>query len=160
MLLTKKCLAATALLAVSLVLAAEEQTDKKTPVKKELKKFAGTWEVVSVESDGRKAAEGEIEGLAYIFEANGKWRLQKDGDTQAEGTFTIDPAKDPPTIDYKIVSSISEQSKGKSSLGIYNLEGDRLKVCRTWPDHDQRPTEFAAPAESKCILTEFKRKKK
>lgn len=144
----------------SMVIAAGAQTDKKTTVKKELKKLAGTWEVVSVESNGRKGAEGELTGLAYVFEADGKWKLQKDGENQAEGTYTIDPAKEPPTIDYKIVSSISEESKGKSSLGIYKLDGDKLTVCRTWPDNEQRPTEFVAGEESKCILTVFTRKKK
>ncbi len=156
----KRNLAPIALLFASMAIAAGEETDRETTVKKELKKLEGTWEVVSVESNGRKGAEGELTGLAYVFEANGKWKLQKDGESQAEGTFTIDPTKNPPTIDYKIVSSISEESKGKTSLGIYKLDGDKLTVCRTWPDNDQRPAEFAASAESKCILTEFNRKKK
>jgi uncharacterized protein (TIGR03067 family) len=157
---TKRNLAPIVLLFASIAIAAGEQTDKKTTVKKELKKLEGTWEVVSVESNGRKAAEGELTGLAYVFEANGKWKLQKDGESQAEGTYTIDPTKKPPTIDYKIASSIVEETKGKPSLGIYKLDGDKLTVCRTWPDNDQRPTEFAAAAESKCILTVFNRKKK
>lgn len=157
---TKRNLAPIILLFASMAIAAGEQADKKTAVKKALKKLEGTWEVVSVESNGMKGAEADVTGLAYVFEANGKWKLQKDGETQAEGAFTIDPAKEPPTIDYKIVSSISEESKGKSSLGIYKLDGDKLTVCRSWPDNDQRPTEFAAAAESKCILTVFIRKKK
>jgi RNA polymerase sigma factor (sigma-70 family) len=132
--------------------------EKNTAVKKALRKLAGTWQVMTVESDGKTGAAEDIKGLAYVFEANGKWKLARDDQTLAEGTFVIDPAKDPPTIDYKIVSTTAEQDKGKSSLGIYELDGDRLKVCRTWPDNDQRPTAFAAPAGSKCILTEFQRK--
>lgn len=158
--LTRWRLAVPALLAAGLVLGAGEQTDKESAARKESKKLEGTWQVISVESDGRKAAEDDIKGLVYVFEAGGKWRLQKDDQTLAEGTFTIDPAKGPATIDYKIVSSTAEQAKGKSGLGIYELDGDRLKVCRTWPDNDQRPTEFAAAVGSKCILTEFKRKPK
>ena len=37
---------------------------------------------------------------------------------------------------------------------------DTLRVYRTWPDNDTRPTEFAAGAGSKFILSEFKREKK
>jgi uncharacterized protein (TIGR03067 family) len=155
---TKFQLIASALVSAGLALSAGAETNQKTTANKELKKLAGTWEVVSVESNGRKAADDEIRGLAYVFEASVKWKLQKDGQTQAEGTLTIDATKEPPRIDYKIVTSISEESKGKSSLGIYELDGDRLKVCRTWPDNDQRSSQFAAAAASKCILTEFKRK--
>jgi RNA polymerase sigma factor (sigma-70 family) len=131
---------------------------KDKAIQKALKQLAGTWEVLSVESNGRKGKEGEVTGLTYVFETSGKWKLMKDDDVQAEGTFKIDPSKKPATIDYKIVSSIAADSKGKSSLGIYELNGDKLKVCRTWPDNDQRPEEFEAGSDSKCILTQFKRK--
>jgi RNA polymerase sigma factor (sigma-70 family) len=157
---TRLNLASIVLVFVRMAMVAGEQTDRDATVKQELKKLEGTWEVVSVESDGRQGAAEDLKGLAYVFETNGKWKLQKDGEAQAEGTFTVDPAQKPRRIDYKIESSISEESKGKSSLGIYELDGDTLKVCRTWPDHDQRPTEFAAGAGSKCILTELKRKRK
>lgn len=49
--------------------------------------------------------------------------------------------------------------KGTTSLGIYELDGDTLKVCRTWSDNDTRPTEFAAGKDGKLILSEFKREK-
>jgi RNA polymerase sigma factor (sigma-70 family) len=137
--------------------AAPDEKDK--VAQKELKKLAGTWEVLSVESNGRKDRKDDIKGLAYVFEANGKWKLKKDEDIRAEGTFKIDTTKKPATIDYKIVSSIDKGSIGKTSLGIFKLDGDKLTVCRTWPDNDDRPTEFTAGADSKCILTEFKRKK-
>src|SRR5579864_4156047 len=55
---TKRNLANIVLLFASMALAAGEQEDKKSTVKKELKKLEGTWEVVSVESNGRKEAEG------------------------------------------------------------------------------------------------------
>jgi uncharacterized protein (TIGR03067 family) len=54
---------------------------------------------------------------------------------------------------------MSETMKGTTSLGIYELDGDTLKVCRTWSDNDTRPTEFAAGKDGKLILSEFKREK-
>jgi uncharacterized protein (TIGR03067 family) len=132
----------------------------KAAVKAELKKLVGTWKVQAVESDGRTARDEDIKGLRYVIGADGKWELRKDDQTQARGTFTIDPTKKPKTIDFKIEESISEQAKGKMSLGIYELDGDNLKVCRDWPGEGARPTELSAAAQSKRILGEYKRVKK
>jgi uncharacterized protein (TIGR03067 family) len=126
---------------------------------KEKKRLAGTWTVVAVESNGRKGTEEELKGLYYVYDAAGKWKLKKDDDTQAEGTYTIDPSKDPKTIDFQIVESISEQARGKSSLGIYEIDGDMLRVCRDWPGEGKRPTDFSAGPDSKRILAEYKRRK-
>jgi uncharacterized protein (TIGR03067 family) len=101
-----------------------------------------------------------LKGIRYVFKADGTFRLEKDGEAQMEGTIKLDPAKKPKQIDYKIEKSTSEAWKGVTSRGIYELDGDTLKVCRTWPDNDTRPTEFAAGKDSKLILSEFKREKK
>jgi uncharacterized protein (TIGR03067 family) len=128
--------------------------------KKELKKFEGTWVPVSVESNGKIGAEEDVKKVRYVFAADGKYKYLLDGNDVLEGTITIDPSKKPKTIDYKITRDDSGGgNKDKTSLGIYELDGDVLKVCRTWPENDKRPTEFAAPAGSKLILSEFKREK-
>jgi uncharacterized protein (TIGR03067 family) len=139
------------------VLAAE---DKKAAVQAELKKLAGTWKVQAVESNGRKGTDDELKGLRYVFKKDGKWELCKDDQTLARGTFTIDPTMKPKTIDFKIEESTGEGAKGKKSLGIYELEGNDLKVCRDWPGEGARPTDLSAGAESKRILGEYKRAKK
>src|SRR5262245_42026785 len=133
--------------------------DEKADVKKELEKLAGTWKVLAVESNGLKAEGDELKDLRYVFKKDGTWELQKDGQVQAYGTYSLDTSKQPPTIDYKIVESISETSKGKTSLGIYELDGDSLRVCRSWPDKDERPTDFSAGPDSKNILGEYQRVK-
>jgi uncharacterized protein (TIGR03067 family) len=127
--------------------------------RKEMKKFAGTWAVVAVESNGRKAAAEELEGLRYVFDPAGKWKLRKGDETIAEGTWTIDPGKKPKAIDYHIESTVSEQAKGKKSLGIYEIDGDMLKVCRDWPGEGKRPADFSAGPDSMRILAEYKREK-
>jgi uncharacterized protein (TIGR03067 family) len=128
-------------------------------VRKEMKKFAGTWAVVAVESNGRKGAEEDLKPLRYVFDAGGKWKLRRDDETIAEGTYEVDPTKKPRTIDFKIVSTVSERDKGATSLGIYEIEGDTLKVCRDWPGEGKRPSDFSAAADSKQILGEYKREK-
>jgi uncharacterized protein (TIGR03067 family) len=120
--------------------------------KKERKKLAGVWAVVSVESDGRKAAEDELKGLSYVFDEGGKWKLRKDGDAIAEGDFVIDPKKDPKTIDFRIASTVSERDKGKTSLGICEIDGDTLRICRDWPGEGKRPADFSAGSDSERVL--------
>jgi uncharacterized protein (TIGR03067 family) len=145
------------LLAVATAGAADQP--KTDAVRKELKKFAGTWTVEAVESNGRKGAEDDLKPLRYVFDAGGTWKLRKDGETIAEGTYEVDPTKKPKTIDFKIVTTIAERDKGTTSLGIYEIEGDTLKVCRDWPGEGKRPGDFSAGADSKQILGEYKREK-
>jgi RNA polymerase sigma factor (sigma-70 family) len=137
----------------------EDKAEKGPAIKGELKKLEGAWKVVAVESDGRKADDGEIEDFHYIFGADGTWKLRQDGRVIARGTFAIDPTKKPKTIDFKIEETVSQRDKGKTSRGVYELDGDGLKVCRDWPGEEARPTDFAAGAGSKRILGEYRRAK-
>jgi uncharacterized protein (TIGR03067 family) len=70
-------------------------------------------------------------------------------DEKGEGTFTIDQTKQPKTIDIRI-------SDKEKALGIYELDGDTLKLCMIEDrDGNARPTEFAG--KDKAILLVFKR---
>src|SRR5262249_42478374 len=55
------------------------------------------------------------------------------GFRRAKGTFTIDPTKNPKWIDVKLPAG--------DSTGIYELKGDRLRVCWASPG-EKRPAEF------------------
>jgi hypothetical protein len=50
-------------------------------------------------------------------------------------------------------------TKGKTHLGIYVLDGDKVKFCFAAPGKD-RPTEFTAKEGSEFTLSEWKRDKK
>jgi uncharacterized protein (TIGR03067 family) len=71
------------------------------------------------------------------------------------GTFVLDPGKKPKTIDIKFTEG---PEKGNTSLGIYELDGDTLKICLTITAKD-RPTEFAAKAKSGHGFEVLKREK-
>ena len=61
-----------------------------------------------------------------------------------KGTFSIDPSKKPKTIDVKFREG---PEKGNTSLGIYELDGDDLKLCLSVTTKE-RPTEFSAKPKS------------
>jgi RNA polymerase sigma factor (sigma-70 family) len=107
----------------------------------DLKKLQGTW----LPTDGTRSiwliAGGKITEYS-LHETEGR-----------QGEMSIDPAKRPRTID------ISFPSIGRK-LGIYEIEGDTLKVCLAGAN-TSRPTEFkarslAVPGQRHFLLV-FKR---
>ena len=124
-------------------------------VKKEMAQLEGAWSMVS----------GEANGVAMPKEtvASGK-RVAKDGETTItfgeqvyfKAKFTIDPTKKPKAIDYAMTEG---PTKGKTHLGIYEVDGDTVKFCFAAPGKD-RPTDFTAKEGSQQTLSVWKRDKK
>ena len=138
-------------LAAGLSLAADD--GKKEPMDMDYAKLEGTWRVISLEVDGMKIAEETIKDSRLVIK--GKEFTMKEKIATYRGTFTIDPSKKPKTIDIKFTAG---PEKGNSSLGIYQLEGDDLKLCLTITAKD-RPTEFAAKPKSGHGFEVLKREK-
>jgi uncharacterized protein (TIGR03067 family) len=125
-------------------------------MKKERKKFEGTWQVVSLEADGNKAAEEDAKKITVVNEADGKWAIEAEGKVVARGTSEIDPTKKPKAVDLTVTEG---DDKGKTVLGIYELLDDTRKVCLGQPGKE-RPTEFSSTAGGGHILAVLKRLKK
>jgi uncharacterized protein (TIGR03067 family) len=86
----------------------------------------GEWEIVSAESNGEPPPPGMFDGAKFVFSGDTSTLLGK------EGTYALDASKNPRQIDF---------IRGKTKqLGIYELNGDDLKLC-VGPA-DDRPTEF------------------
>jgi uncharacterized protein (TIGR03067 family) len=135
-----------------LALAADE---KKDDAKDELKKFDGTWVLVSSEKDGEKAPEEALKKvMPKAVSKDGTVTFFSDGKEQGQATFTVDPTKKPKTMDATMTTG---PDKGKKSLGIYEMEGDTLKICY---NEKERPKEFSAKKGSGNTLDTYKREKK
>ena len=119
------------------------------------KKLQGTWYTVSVESHGMKVpAERILTKDVRLVVKSDQWTLKEtQGDADKEYTVRLDPAKKPKAID--IVYKTGE-NKGKTSLGIYELDGSTLQVCLGEPG-DPRPTKFHG--DGTYTLEVFKREK-
>ena len=64
--------------------------------------------------------------------------------------ITLDPAKEPKTIDYEMTEGVT---KGKTQLGIYELDGDTFKSCFGSPGAE-RPTDFTTkPGDGRTLST-------
>jgi uncharacterized protein (TIGR03067 family) len=137
---------------VAVASAAEDKKDD--AAKDELKKFEGTWELVSAERDVVKAPADSLKGMKAIAKGD-MLTLTKDGNAFLELKITIDPTKKPKTID---ATSTKGDDKGMMAVGIYELDGDTLTICLN--RGKERPTEFTTKKDSGCTLYVYKREKK
>jgi len=126
-------------------------------VAEEDKKFEGTWVVTGMEVGGNKVPAEEIGNINMTFTFKGKNYEQKAGDTLVEaGKQDLDPSKKPKQMDITVTDG---QTKGKKQLAIYEIEGDKLKVCAADHDDTVRPTKFETKEGTKHMLFELKKKK-
>jgi len=122
--------------------------------KNELKKLEGTWATVSIEAAGQKLTDEDKIKTRKLTMKGEKYTL-KVGDETVQGTIEINPTKKPKTIDVKPDSG---SNKGKTLLGIYELDGDNLKICLAAPGKE-RPTAFGTAPEIGQQLVVYKREK-
>jgi RNA polymerase sigma factor (sigma-70 family) len=119
------------------------------------KKLQGTWYTVAVESHGMKVpVERILAKDVRLVVKSGRWTLKEtQGDADKEFTVLLYPARKPKAID--IIYQTGE-NKGKTSLGVYELDGGTLRVCLAEPG-DPRPTKFHGGGP--YTLEVFKREK-
>jgi uncharacterized protein (TIGR03067 family) len=133
--------------------AGADDGDKKEAIKRELKKFEGTWEMASGERDGKPEPAALVKKSSLIIQ--GDRHTVKLGDDTYVGTHVLDPTKSPKTIDVKDTEG---PFKGKTLKGIYELTDEAFRVCFAPPDKD-RPTEFTTKSGTGMLLHEWKKQK-
>lgn len=105
--------------------------------KKELAKLQGTWSLVAMEVDGKPVAAEkltsatlEIRGHKYALTSRTKLH---------EVEIKLDASKSPGEIDMQFLDGPNKDRIGR---GIYQLDGDKLKICRSLDPQDERPKTF------------------
>jgi uncharacterized protein (TIGR03067 family) len=148
-----------------LLLAATETKKKAT----DQDQIQGTWSVVSGESN-KPPIEEIIKHVKLTFKGDMVTTKFKDG--SRTGTFKLDAAKDPKEITVTMKSLKKNKDTGKDkvakdinandvSRGIYQLQGDTLKICmgdpgQPWPKNFSFKQDF----KCQCTLVNLKRDKK
>jgi uncharacterized protein (TIGR03067 family) len=127
---------------------------KPDDTRKDEESLQGVWQLVALEQEGKPATTAELKEIKDP-------RLTVKGDHVSHGipgvafngSFKLDAGKKPKAID---LTDASGSEKAKTSLGIYSLEDDTLKICLDVTGRD-RPTEFKG-GKGIVIMT-FKRGK-
>jgi uncharacterized protein (TIGR03067 family) len=121
--------------------------------KKDQELLAGAWKIVSLEERGVKAPDDELKAMAIKIAGDKLTFTEKD--KAVELSFKLDPAKKPKAVDFTFLDG---PDKGKTELGIYALEGDKLRFCVNGPGKE-RPTEFVSKKDSEIGLIVLQRSK-
>lgn len=121
---------------------------------KELEKLAGTWAATAAEDYGEKLPAEETKALRLVLSGN-EFTASHGEKTVMSGTFAVDPGKKPKTIDLK---STDGRHKGKTLEGVYELDGDGLKICFVEPG-GKRPKELTSTLDNAAFLMVCKRRK-
>jgi uncharacterized protein (TIGR03067 family) len=119
--------------------------------KKDLEKLQGNWVLVSAETKGKDITNNvkrefsmNIKGKKFVVEFGGNRFVR---------TIRVNSAKSPKEIDLGLPTT------AKRELGIYALEGDKLKI--SWVTLGQgRPKGFATNAKTDQTTLVVKRKKR
>jgi RNA polymerase sigma-70 factor (ECF subfamily) len=113
----------------------------------------GAWRLVDAERNGKEAGEDP-------YRRQSRWLIGKDvialrdrNGSRGSWGYKLDPTKDPKTIDLLVASG-----PGKTTMipAIYQLSGDRLKICLAGPDN-VRPKEINTRPKTGWTMYTLKR---
>jgi len=142
--------------AIGVSLAADNPQDPAS--KKDLDGLQGSWKLVSAMRDGKALPKDKVKKTTivikddtfkddtFVFPDSAEYATSK------EGTIKLDATTKPKQMD-------TTSTEKEVMLGIYELDGDRYKVCFA-PTGKPRPSEFASKPGSGNLLQVWKRKKK
>jgi len=134
------------------LIAADARDDA---AKKDLEKFQGNWQLISVERDGKKTPQEEAKKITLSIQGN-KVVLRKNAVIITEVTMTLDPTKKPKELDETITTG---PDKGKVFSAIYEIDDGHHKICFAAAGKE-RPTAFSSLPGSGQLLQVWKREKK
>ncbi|MEW4565096.1 TIGR03067 domain-containing protein [Bremerella sp. JC770] len=126
-------------------------------VEKGLEAFTGAWEIVAVQPPGSTKNAKQL-----VFRKDRTYAALDANKTELwAGTFDLDPTASPGIWDHRSNEALKT---GGDALGIYELDGDKLKVgcvVGVWKEKKwtgkPRPTEFKLPAAD--VVLELRRVK-
>ena len=123
-------------------------------VQADLDKLQGIWDCKSWIFDGERA-EHSGQGFESIYAGN-QITLKRQGREYRHGIVTINPARSPKAVN---TWDLDGPFADRTNRGIYELEGDKLKVCFALDPDGDRPTEFASEPGSKRLYLIYERRK-
>jgi uncharacterized protein (TIGR03067 family) len=114
------------------------------------KLIQGTWKAVSGEVAGKNLPKQRVEDLTVVFTGDKMAVTTSNG--SRESIFKLDGSKKPRTIDL-----VGEN--GQTAPGIYEFEGDTLRICLN-QGGSERPTSFFTTPDTRLRSFAFQRKKR
>jgi uncharacterized protein (TIGR03067 family) len=124
-------------------------------VKTDKAQLQGQWTMVYGERDGQAFSSEFMKDSKRVTKED-ETTVTIQGQIFIKAKFAIDPSKSPKTIDYAVTGG---SYAGNTELGIYELEGDKVKFCASTPGKE-RPADFTTKPGDRRTLSIWKREKK
>ena len=130
------------------------QAEDSEATKKDMAQLQGEWSMLSGSADGQPMPADMLKQMKRVCKGDEATTMMG---TQVflKAKITIDPSKKPKTIDYQMTDGFT---KGKTQLGIYEVDGDTFKACFSKPGAE-RPTDFTTKPGDGRTLSVWKRDK-
>ena len=135
------------------LIAAPVPKDKEKEKVKDEDAILGSWKIEEFDAGGNGQAppKGAIDEIKFEFKKDGKLTVGGGpGGQSRDGEYKLDPSAKPKTIDLI--------QNGRTSPGIYELDGDTFKLCMSEGNGAVRPAEFK-PGGMRTVVVTFKRVK-
>jgi uncharacterized protein (TIGR03067 family) len=115
-------------------------------------KLQGTWTAISAEAGGQPISGHDLTNLRLVFDGDHVTAKGPGPNGGGEGTFELETAATPRRI--KITR---QEGRNRFAImdGIYDLDGDRLKICMGEPA--ENISEFKSRPGTSILLAEFVR---
>jgi uncharacterized protein (TIGR03067 family) len=120
----------------------------------DLAKMQGDWMVHSMRSEGMDVPADDAQSLFRTIEGD-KYTISRYTKRAGQGTFKIDATQSPKTID----SQPTTPPGTKPILGIYEFQGQLLRICNARPGQP-RPKNFDAKQYTGHTLIVWEREAK
>ncbi len=117
----------------------------------ELEKLRGTWNMTSLEVNGKTIPAPMLAGSRMVIHGD-RFESEAMGNVN-DGVIVVDPLASPKTFDLVIEKGADA---GQRSVGIYEIDANKWKVCFA-PHGPNRPKEFSASANSGFVMVEYER---
>jgi len=113
------------------------------------KKLIGTWQLTRGVVGGNALPAEAVKSIRLEL-TDGRYRLTG-AESPDEGTWTLHPDEKPLGMDVK---GTNGPNKGKTFLSIFELDGDRMKICYDLSGRT-RPTRFESKEKTLLFLAEY-----
>jgi RNA polymerase sigma-70 factor (ECF subfamily) len=139
----------------------DEDTDRP---RTDQERLQGTWEFVTVSQGGQtrrmaelKPQDAPMKTLTFTGNKVRFVALNGDGKEVAfDSRFQLNPAREPKEIN---LTDLDGKNKGETTTGLYELDGDSLKLCLPGRPGGDRPTAFESKKGSDQWLMVLRRVK-
>ncbi len=122
---------------------------KEAAAKRDIAFLEGEWVMIAAQRDGTIPPRFIVRGARRSARGNESTVIMG-GRVYMKSTYTLDPTKNPKSIDYDVLEG---EFRGQKQQGIYEIEGNTVTFCFANPGLP-RPTDFTAgPGSGRSFST-------